>query len=42
LYFYDWNFDKTTLYKRRHYRDIALMQTPYKPLKSLNGKAEKL
>lgn len=27
---------------RRHYRDIAWMQTPYKPLKNINDKAEKV
>ena len=42
VYFYDWNFDRSTVYKRRHYRDIAWCQTPYKPLKSLDDDAEKV
>ena len=42
LYFYDWNLDRTTVYKRRHYRDIAWCQTPYNPLKSLDEAASKV
>lgn len=41
FYFYNWSFDKTTVYKRRHHRDIALMQTPYKNLPSLEHPAMK-
>lgn len=42
VYFYDWDFDKTTVYKRRHYRDIVFMQTPYQPLNSLEDEARKV
>jgi hypothetical protein len=42
MYFYDWNFNKTTVFKRRHYRDIVFMLTPYKPLTSLEDQAIKL
>lgn len=42
LYYYDWDFNRTTVYKRRHYRDIAFMQTPYKPLQSLDDDPVKL
>ena len=42
MYFYNWKINRKTIYMRRHYRDIAWMQTPYKPLKSLNDRAEKV
>jgi hypothetical protein len=41
VYFYDWDFDRTTVFKRRHYRDIVFMQTPYLPLDSLDDEAVK-
>lgn len=42
FYFYDWRINWKTIYLRKHYRDIAWTQTPYKPLKSLEDKAEKI
>ena len=43
FYFYDWNFfDRTTIYKRRHFRDIAWTQTPYNPLHSLEETPSKV
>ena len=42
VYFYNWQLNWSNVYLRRHFRDIAWMQTPYKPLKSLLDKAEKV
>lgn len=42
MYYYDWKIDRKSIYRRRHYRDIAWTQRPYKPLESLEDKAEKV
>lgn len=42
MYYYDYDDVLSNVYKKKHFRDIAWMQTPYQPLVSLDGQAKKV